>query len=104
MTVLGLIALALAALPAVLAAVNLVALARTPKATPRPGTLVSILIPARNEAQNIGPALDAALASMGVPVEILVMDDVSTDATPEIVRTYAARDTRVRVLTEPSLE
>lgn len=59
---------------------------------------VSVLIPARDEADNIGPALDAALASEGVETEILVMDDGSTDATAEIVAACAARDPRVRLL------
>ena len=81
---------------------------RQPRAlrTPRPEGatgLVSILIPARDEAGNIGDALAAALASRGVPVEILVMDDGSTDATAEIVRAHADEDPRVRLLTAPPL-
>jgi cellulose synthase/poly-beta-1,6-N-acetylglucosamine synthase-like glycosyltransferase len=102
--ILGLILLALAALPAVLVVMNLNILRATPRHSPQGDVLVSILIPARNEAANIGPALDAALKSVGVPVEILVMDDGSTDETPDIVRAYAARDARVRLLTAPPLE
>jgi len=104
MTALGLALLGLAALPFVLTLMNLGVLRATPRHAPQGDVLVSILIPARNEAGNIGSALDAALASVGVPVEILVMDDGSTDATPEIVRAYAARDARVRLLTAPPLE
>ncbi len=101
---LGFILLALAAFPAVLVLMNLSTLRGTPRHRPQPETLVSILIPARNEAENIGPALDAALATRGVDIEILVMDDGSTDATADIVRAYAARDPRVRLLTAPPLE
>lgn len=100
----GLVLLALAAFPAVLTLMNLATLRATPRRRPQAETLVSILIPARNEAENIGPALDCALASMDVPVEILVMDDGSTDATAQIVRAYASRDPRVRLLTAPPLE
>lgn len=103
MTVIGVVLLVLAAIPFVLAIMNLGVLNATPRRAPQGNVLVSILIPARNEAGNIGPALDAALGSVGVPVEVLVMDDGSTDATPEIVRAYAARDPRVRLLTAPPL-
>lgn len=99
----GFVLLALAAFPAALVLRNLAVLRATPHRHPQEGTLVSILIPARNEARNIGAALDAALASAGVPVEILVMDDGSTDGTAEIVRAYAARDHRVRLLAAPPL-
>ena len=104
MDVVGFVLLALAVIPAVLVPMNLSVLRRTPRFQPRPDTLVSILIPARNEADNIGPALDAALGARGVPVEILVMDDGSTDATAGIVCAYAGRDPRVRLLTAPPLE
>ncbi len=102
-TILTLLALGLAALPAGLGAVNLF-LMRTPRAEPLPdGTLVSILIPARNEEGNIGDAVEAALASTGVAVEVIVMDDGSTDRTAAIVVERAARDPRLRLEHAPPL-
>jgi len=103
-TVLGVFVLALAALPAALALINLRVLTATPRHAPQPDTLVSILIPARNEEDKIGAAIEAALASQGVAVEIVVMDDASTERTAEIVEACASRDSRVRLLSAPSLE
>ncbi|NOG72113.1 glycosyltransferase family 2 protein [Roseicella sp. DB1501] len=97
----GLISLGLAALPAALGAHNLWRLPR-PRAEGAAG-LVSILIPARDEAANIEACLDAALASRGVAIEVVVMDDGSTDGTPEIVRRRAAADPRLRLLAAPPL-
>ncbi|WP_338665712.1 glycosyltransferase [Pararoseomonas sp. SCSIO 73927] len=96
------LALALAALPAGMAAANL-ALQPRAKAGPAAGTMVSVLIPARDEAANIGACLDAALASAGVDVEVLVMDDGSLDATPDIVSARAKADSRLRLLRAPPL-
>jgi hypothetical protein len=97
------LALALAALPAGLGLANLLIL-RPPRTEPAdPDLLVSILIPARDEAARIGAALDAARASKGVAIEILVMDDGSRDGTAEIVRAHAAQDPRVRLETAPPL-
>jgi hypothetical protein len=96
------IALALAMFPAMMGVVNLF-LVRPPRGAPPEGTLVSILIPARNEAGNIATCLDAALASRGVAVEVVVMDDGSTDETAAIVAALAARDARVRLETAPPL-
>ena len=100
----GYAALALAALPAGLGFGNLRAV-RAPEsiAAAPAGILVSILIPARDEAGNIGDALAAARASVGVPVEIVVVDDHSTDGTAEVVRAHAAADPRVRLETAPPL-
>jgi hypothetical protein len=97
--------LALAALPAVMVAVNLVAY-RAPgrlaqPAEPRPR--VSVLIPARDEEDRIGRAVDAARASRDVDVEVVVMDDHSSDRTAEIVRAIAASDSRVRLEQAPPL-
>jgi cellulose synthase/poly-beta-1,6-N-acetylglucosamine synthase-like glycosyltransferase len=103
MMVLGFILLALAVLPALLSLANLLVLHRTPHFAPQENTLVSILIPARNEAHNIGRAIDAALASTGTEVEVLVMDDGSSDATADIVNAYVACDPRVRLLNAPPL-
>lgn len=100
--ILSVLALALALLPALLALANLLALRKVPKGAAPDGP-VSILIPARNEAGNIGPTLAAALASTGIPVEVIVADDHSTDATAAIVAEVAARDPRLRLIPVPPL-
>lgn len=61
---------------------------------PRPA--VSVLIPARNEADGIEAAIDAALDSRFVDVEVVVLDDHSTDATPDILQRKSQTDWRVR--------
>jgi hypothetical protein len=103
MTVFAFIALAMAGLAALIGSINLV-LVRTPRKNPiKPGTLVSILIPARNEEANIGEAIATALGSANVDVEVVVMDDGSTDRTADIVREFASRDSRVRLVGAPPL-
>jgi hypothetical protein len=64
---------------------------------------VSVLIPARNEARSIAAAVGAVLASRGVEVEVIVLDDHSEDDTADIVRNLAAADRRVRLEAAPSL-
>ncbi len=61
---------------------------------------VSVLMPARNEAHRIAPGIRSLVAQQGVPdLEILVLDDNSTDGTADVVREAAGGDPRVRVLT-----
>ncbi len=59
---------------------------------------VSVLVPARNEARNIRRCLESLLAQDYPLLEILVLDDNSTDETAEIVAEIARRDPRVRLL------
>jgi len=49
------------------------------------GPLVSIIIPARNEARNIERCVRSVLATAYSPIEVIVVDDRSTDGTAEIV-------------------
>ena len=56
---------------------------------------VTLIIPARDEAQNIGPCLDAVLAQDLPGLRIVVLDDGSTDGTSEILAGYAARGVEV---------
>jgi chlorobactene glucosyltransferase len=55
------------------------------------GERVSVLIPCRNEAENIGRCLESLLRQSYEDYEILVLDDGSTDGTWEIMRHYAER-------------
>jgi hypothetical protein len=72
---------------------------------PAPGgtaPVVSVCIPARNEEANIEACVRSVLASVDVPVEVLVYDDQSTDATSTILARLVAEDPRVRVVpTQP---
>lgn len=84
---------------------NLALYAPPPAARPADsaGDAVSILIPARDEEGVIGQAVEAALLSEGIDVEVVVLDDGSTDRTAAIVREIAARDRKVRLETAPPL-
>jgi hypothetical protein len=88
--------LILAGIPVLLTLLNLRVFRRL-HAAGRTRTAVSVLIPARNEASNIGEALRSVLNSVGVEFEVIVLDDGSTDHTAEIVREWAAADSRVRL-------
>lgn len=70
---------------------------------PSDAPLVSLVIPARNEAHNIRRCAESALASSYPRLEVIVVDDHSTDATGAIAAELAARDARLRVITPPPL-
>lgn len=65
--------------------------------------LISVLIPARNEAHNIGNLLDDLLKLDYQNFEILVFDDQSTDNTREIVLKYRASDSRILLIESTGL-
>ena len=60
--------------------------------------LLSICIPARNEAQNIAAAVGAALKTDWPHFELLVVDDRSEDKTAEVAIQAAAGDPRFRLI------
>ena len=100
---LGLALLILAALPAGLAVVNLFSFRSPPLARGTTGRRVSVLFPARDEEATIETAVEAARANGDAVFEVLVMDDHSVDATPEIVRSIGERDERVELHQAPPL-
>lgn len=59
---------------------------------------VTVLIPARNEQAGIAQCIESVLASRWSPLEVIVMDDSSTDRTLEICQELAQRDARLKVL------
>lgn len=95
-------AVLLAGFPALLYFAN-AKLFRPPQIQGGETTSISLLIPARNEARGIRSALEAAIANQGVDLEVIVLDDHSTDGTAEIVKDFATAHPNVRLETAPSL-
>lgn len=62
--------------------------------------MVSVLMPAYNAAAYIAAAIDSVLAQTVRELDLLVIDDGSTDGTLDIVRGFVRRDARVRVLAQ----
>lgn len=99
-------ALALAALPAALTLANGRVFARAPLraipgSAPEPASgepRVSVLVPARDEAKAIEGLVDSILASRGVDLELVILDDDSRDGTGALVEARAAADPRVRLV------
>jgi len=71
---------------------------------PRSRPRVSVVIPARNEEADVEATLRGVLAQEGVHVELIVINDHSTDRTGEIINRIAAEDPRVRALHDPPLK
>jgi hypothetical protein len=74
-----------------------------PRDAPSDAPFVSLVIPARNEARNIARCAESALAADYPRLEVIVVDDHSTDGTGEIVRAIAERDARARVVVPEAL-
>lgn len=60
----------------------------------------SFVLPVYNAADVIAETIDSVLAQTDTDFELIVVDDGSTDATPRMVAGYAARDSRIRVVTQ----
>ena len=68
-----------------------------PTSPPQNPPLISICIPARNEERNIRASVEAALAQDYPNLEVIVLDDRSTDSTPEILLQLAPQNHRLKI-------
>ena len=59
---------------------------------------VSVIVPARDEADTIETSVRRLLAQRGAAIEVIVVSDRSVDATPAIVARLAGEDPRVRLV------
>ncbi len=59
---------------------------------------VSILIPARNEAHNLGMLLNSIMNQSYPNWEVLVYDDLSEDDTAKVVHSFRKKDIRIRLI------
>lgn len=91
------------AVPCALFCWNLFYFRRPPLVRAAEAPNVSVLIPARNEEANIASAIEGVLASQHVALQLVVLDDASTDSTANIIDHYARLDSRVRRVSAPPL-
>ena len=70
----------------------------SPKMEETDAPLVSIMVPAKDEERGIEACLRSLLAQDYPNFEVLVVDDRSEDATPDIVRKLCAEDGRLRLV------
>ncbi len=59
---------------------------------------VSVIIPVHNRAQYLRECLDSVCGQTLKEIEIICVDDGSTDAAPEILREYQKKDPRIRIV------
>lgn len=66
--------------------------------TPIAGPRVSVVIPARNEAHQVRTVIESVLASSYPDIEVIVVDDRSTDTTAAVVEALAAAHPALRLV------
>lgn len=62
--------------------------------------LVSILVPVYNAQQYLGACLDSILNQSLTDLEVVAINDGSTDASLEILQSYATQDERIRIISK----
>lgn len=73
-------------------------------ARPRAGTAgespaISIVLPVHNGEAFLAAALESILSQSFADFELIAVDDMSSDASPQILAAFANKDSRVRVIT-----
>ena len=96
LSVIAIIACVFAAIPAAITWQNLKIFCTSPQEECLEP--VSVLVPARNEERVLDGFIRNILASRGVQLELVVLDDASTDSTAQCVSQWSDRDPRVRLV------
>lgn len=61
---------------------------------------VSVILPVYNEEQYLKQCLDSICGQTYKEVEIICVDDGSTDSSPQVLKDYARKDSRIKVITQ----
>ncbi len=64
--------------------------------------LVSVIVPVYQAESYLPRCLDSLLAQTLTELEVILVDDGSTDATPAVCARYASSDPRVKVIQQPN--
>ena len=62
--------------------------------------MLSVIIPVYNTSEFLPRCLDSILGQSYTDIEIICVDDGSTDESSRVLSEYAARDNRIRVITK----
>jgi glycosyltransferase involved in cell wall biosynthesis len=63
----------------------------------KPSPLVSVIIPAYNAGKYIGEAIDSVLSQTYKNIEVIIINDASTDNTLDVIKNYRGKDKRIRI-------
>lgn len=63
----------------------------------QPG-LVSVIMPTWNSKRFVGESIESILSQKYKNLELIITDDASTDGTPELLKEYAAKDNRIKLI------
>jgi len=66
------------------------------------GRTITVLMPVFNGSRYLASAIESILTQTYTEFELLIIDDGSTDSTPEIIQSYAEGDHRIRSIKNPS--
>lgn len=64
-------------------------------------SFISVVIPSYNSEKFIGATIDSVLSQTHGNFELIIVDDESTDGTPDIIKSYAEKDERVKFYSVP---
>ncbi len=68
----------------------------------KPQTKISIIIPVYNTQRYLSQCLESVLNQTMREIEVICVDDGSTDESPKILKSYAQKDTRLKIITQPN--
>ncbi|MFO7619916.1 MAG: glycosyltransferase family 2 protein [Bacteroidales bacterium] len=103
MLYIGVIILLFTLIQLLVAVANTLFLPKLVSRQPSESPLVSILIPARNEENNIVNILNDILDQDYTNIEVAIFNDQSDDRTAEVVKQYSERDTRITLIDSDGL-